>query len=158
MPPNPSERQIPTVPLTIFVYIGLGKAASWINLVLKLARTPFNQTYLIVSEGVTATVASTTPAPRPASIVRPGLSFPCHKLDCRVRLLTSGSLKSSLMESYVMKRTPAFKPFPTTKAPHPEYSAVTPPDLIVFETIATTPCFWNMSAWPYVSAQTAHLP
>lgn len=40
-----------------------------------------------------------------------------------------------------MKRTPAFKPFPTTKAPHPEYKAVTPPVLSVFLTIEITPCF-----------------
>ena len=33
--------------------------------------------HLIVSDGVTAIVASTTPAARPASIVRPGVSFPC---------------------------------------------------------------------------------
>ena len=55
--------------------MGLGRAASWINLVLELAGLGFIA-HLMVSEGVTATVASTIPAPRPASMVRPGLSFP----------------------------------------------------------------------------------
>jgi hypothetical protein len=42
-----------------------------------------------------------------------------------------------------MKRTPAFNPFPTTSAPHPEYRAVIPPVLRVVLMIPTTPSFFS---------------
>ena len=61
---------------------GWGRLASSISLVLRFAlRTSvrmarWGRTHLIVSEGVTAKMASITPAPNPARRLRGALTFP----------------------------------------------------------------------------------
>lgn len=71
------------VPLTMLVYNGRADAASWINLVLGVSflyqRNKVKRpAYLIVSLGVTATIASTTPAAKPDSILPVVDNLPCR--------------------------------------------------------------------------------
>jgi hypothetical protein len=158
------------VPFRLLVYIGEGDDASWMSLVLtlcKLASSGPLDMHLMVSEGVTATTASTTPAHKPASIVRAGVSLPC---TCQplggegARGPTSGFLRISLIESYVMNLTPAFSPLPAMSAPEPAYMPRSPCVLTVSVSIVMTPrlcevsrrvvvqAFWFLTptGWPFV--------
>lgn len=92
-------------------YLGLGLFASSISFVL------------IVSDGVTAKMASIMPAPRPASRLRGAVNLPCS------------SLSMDLKWSYERNRTPALSAFPATRAPHPLYKPRTPYFVTVSRTI-----------------------
>lgn len=138
-----------------------------------------DETYLIVSDGVTARTASVIPAPSPAiqspnpnpsqsngihlelpnpqthltnssahltSPTTPSTSTSTSTSTSSTQLhaqgsrLTFSSANKLLYRSYETNLTPAFRAFPVTNAPHPEYNPVKPFVAIVVRRIDMGPC------------------